>query len=141
LLNEFAEQHNLGIVVGEAGMVRVQSQVRMPDVAFYSWRHFPGRLLPEGAILGVPPDLAVEILSPSNTRGEMARKRREYFGSGTQLIWEIFPPTHTAHVYTDVDTFRMLDVDATLDGATVLPGFAVVIRTLFDRAGQRATPE
>jgi len=140
-LLDYLKKNDLGIVPGEAGMVRVQAQVRMPDVAFYSWRHFPGRLLPAGPILGIAPDLAIEVMSPTNTRGEMARKRREYFGGGTQRLWEIFPPTRTAHIYTDADTFTALDESGTLTGEPVLPGFALAIRTLFERAGQRETAE
>ena len=43
----------------------------MPDVAFHCWTHFPNRLLPPGAFVQQAPDLAVEILSPSNTEREM----------------------------------------------------------------------
>src|SRR5207249_3460793 len=73
-LDTFTEQADLGIVLGSAGMVRIEGQVRQPDVAFYAWSHFPGRLLPRGSILGVSPDLAVEILSETNTAKEMERK-------------------------------------------------------------------
>ncbi len=88
------EENDLGIVLGEAGPTRMEpGLVRMPDVAFYSWEHFPNRLLPAGAFLERAPDLAVEILSPSNTEREMERKRREYFGGGAQLVWQVYPPT------------------------------------------------
>src|SRR5207253_7265409 len=89
-LENYLELHDLGIVLGESGMTRVEpGQVRMPDVAFYLWDHFANRRLPRGAILGVVPDLAIEVLSPSNTRAEMGRKRREYFLGGCRLVWEV----------------------------------------------------
>ena len=50
-------------------------------------------------IAGMTPDLAVEILSPSNTRKEMARKRKEYFAGGASLVWEIDPNQREADVY------------------------------------------
>jgi Uma2 family endonuclease len=115
-------------------------QVRLPDVCFFAWEKFPNRLLPRGAILDRRPDLAVEILSPSNTRAEMARKRREYFAGGARLIWEVNPETRRVRVYTDADTFTELGEEETLDGGPVLPGFSLPIRRWFERAGERAGP-
>jgi Uma2 family endonuclease len=132
------EKNDLGIVLGEAGMTRMEpGLVRMPDVAFYSWEHFPNRLLPAGAFLEIAPDLAVEILSPSNTEREMDRKRREYFDGGTRLVWQVYPPTRRVRVYTAVDAFVECDENQTLEGGTVLPGFTLSIRRWFERAGQR----
>jgi Uma2 family endonuclease len=128
LIDTFASEHDLGIVLGEAGMVRVEGQVREPDVAFYSWSRFPGRVLPRGPVLGVPPDLSVE----------MKRKRGECFKAGTQLFWQVYPPTKAVRVYTDEDTFVTRGEDDTLDGGAVLPGFALPVRRWFDRAGTRA---
>jgi Uma2 family endonuclease len=59
-----------------------------------------GRELPADPIFSVVPDLAVEILSPSNTVREMERKLREYFTAGTRLVWIVDPATSTARVYT-----------------------------------------
>src|SRR6266849_6986317 len=100
-LRTFLAQHDLGFVLGADGMMRVEpGQVREPDVSFFSWDHFPNRVLPPGAILDLTPDLAVEVLSPSNTKAEMARKRREYFFGGTRLVWEVDPEKRTVRVYT-----------------------------------------
>ena len=119
-------------------MVRVEpGQIRMPDVAFVSWSHFPGRMLPAGGILDVTPDLAVEVISPTNTRREMARKRREYFAGGAKLVWQVYPKTQTVEVYTDADTFTTLGEADTLTGDPVLPGFTLPIKRWFDRAGRQ----
>lgn len=142
LLGYFLEQYlsanDLGIVLGEAGMVRVEGQVREPDIAFYSWSHFPNRLLPRGAVLGVRPDLSVEVISPSNTEGEMARKRRECFAAGTRLFWQVYPERRAVRVFTAVDAYTELGEDDTLSGGDVLPGFALPIRRWFERAGARS---
>jgi Uma2 family endonuclease len=117
-IEEFLQQHDLGIVTGESGMTRVEpGRVRMPDVAFYSWDHFPRRVLPRGAILGVVPDLAVEVLSPSNTRAEMQRKRREYFLGGCRLVWEVDPEKRTVRVYTSPDESKLVRERGTLGQA------------------------
>jgi Uma2 family endonuclease len=138
LLEEYAHQHDLGFVLGPDGMLRVDpQQVRLPDVAFFSWQHFPGRLLPKGQILDQVPDLAIEVLSPSNTKGEMERKRREYFLGGCRLVWQIDPVKRTARVYTAPDESRLVRETGQLDGGDVLPGFTLRLADLFRRAGQR----
>jgi len=140
-LEAYLVEQDLGIVLGADGLVRMEpGQVRLPDVCFFAWEKFPNRLLPRGAILDRRPDLAVEILSPSNTRAEMARKRREYFAGGARLVWEVNPETRRVRVYTDADTFTELGEEETLDGGPVLPGFSLPIRRWFERAGERAGP-
>src|SRR5262245_40359961 len=137
-LEVFAHEHDLGIVLGEAGMIRVDpGQVRLPDVAFYSWSHFPDRILPPGQILDLVPDLSVEVLSPSNTKAEMERKRRENFLGGCKLVWEIDPIKKTARVYTAPDESKRIRESGSLDGGAVLPGFLLSLAELFARAGKR----
>ncbi len=139
-LELYLTDHDLGIVLGESGMMRVEpNQVRMPDVAFYSWEQFPGRVLPRGSILDRVPDLAVEVLSPSNTKKEMARKRKEYFLGGCTLVWEVDPIKKTVRVYTAPDESKLVREKGTLDGGTVLPGFKLPVTQWFARAGRVAS--
>src|SRR5437016_4084889 len=71
-IRSYLEEQDLGIVLGEAGTLRILAdQIRVPDVAFISWKHFPGRLLPTEPVPAIAPDLAVEVLSKSNTKREM----------------------------------------------------------------------
>lgn len=139
LLNAFVIPRNLGIVTGADGTVRLMpGLVRIPDVAFTSWDRLPGRREPTAPIPTLAPDLAVEVLSASNTPTEMARKRLDYFTAGVRLVWEIDPDARTVSVYTGVDTFSVLTVSDTLDGGAVLPGFTLPLRDLFaelDRHG------
>ncbi|MGO9913858.1 MAG: Uma2 family endonuclease, partial [Isosphaeraceae bacterium] len=84
-LIEFLSLHDLGTVAGEAGMMRLMAGlVRIPDVSFVRWERLPVK---PGPIPAISPDLAVEVLSESNTPKEMERKLREYFENGTQLVW------------------------------------------------------
>lgn len=137
----FLDAYPLGVVVGEAAMLRLApGLVRAPDVSFISWDRFPNRLLPAEAIPGLAPDLAVEVLSESNTEAEMERKRNEYFGAGAKLVWLVEPKTRTVRVYTSPTDVRLLHEDDTLDGGDVLPGFELSIRAWFERAGPRQTP-
>jgi len=141
LLETFLDKHPLGICYGESAMLRVvPGQVRMPDVSFVSWDKLPNHELPAEAIATLVPDLAVEVLSPSNSRREMERKRGEYFQGGARLVWEIYPKTQSARVYTSADQFIEIASDGSLDGGDVLPGFVLPLAHLFARAGrQRGT--
>ena len=78
------------------------------------------------------PDLAVEVISGSNTPKEMAEKLREYFEKGVRLVWFVRPKTRVVDVYTAPDRFTRLTVSMRLDGGNVLPGFSVLVGELFD---------
>ena len=137
-LEDFLEQHDLGIVLGADGMLQLlHDQVRIPDVSFFSWMHFPNRELPSEPIPRLVPDLAVEVLSASNTVQEMHRKLQEYFAAGTQLVWYVNPEMQRITVYTAPEQWLELGIEDVLDGGDVLPGFQLPIRDLFDRAGRR----
>jgi Uma2 family endonuclease len=139
LLNAFVLPRNLGFVAGEAGTMQLMpGLVRIPDVSFVNWDRLPGRRAPTDPIPLLAPDLAVEVLSRSNTPGEMAAKRRDYFTAGVQRVWEVNPDNRTVAVYTSPTDFTTLGVGDTLDGAPVLPGFTLPLSQLFgelDRQG------
>jgi Uma2 family endonuclease len=139
LLNQFVLPRNLGLVSGADGMMRlVPGLVRIPDVAFAAWDRFPDGRVPTAPIPALAPSLAVEVLSLSNTAKEMARKRREYFETGTNLVWIVDPEARTVQVYTSPDDFVTLDESATLDGGDLLPGFELPLRNLFSELDRRA---
>jgi Uma2 family endonuclease len=139
MVDRFVRPRNLGLVSGESGTMRLMAGlVRIPDVAFVSWDRIPGRRMPAEPIPDLVPDLAVEVLSQSNTPAEMARKRKEYFAAGVLLVWEVDPESRTVTVYTGPDQFTELTESDTLDGGAVLPGFTLPLRQLFgemDRQG------
>ncbi len=132
----YLEKHDLGIAAAESAPYRLRrGTIRMPDVSFVSWDQLPDRQLPAGGIARLVPDLAIEVLSRSNTRAEMLRKREDYFRAGTKLVWEIHPRRQTASVYTSPRSFTLVESGGVLDGADVLPGFQLSLRELFARAG------
>jgi len=136
LLN-FVTPRKLGAVLGEAGMLRLRARlVLIPDVAFISRRSYPGRKLPDDAIFSIAPDLAVEIISKSNTTNEMSRKRREYFQAGTKLVWEFDARKKTVDVYTSPDKFTTLGEKQTLTGKPVLSGLKISLSSLFSELDQ-----
>jgi Uma2 family endonuclease len=139
MLRNFVTPRNLGHVTGEQGMLRLfPGLVRIPDVAFASWDRFPQRRWTGEPIPALVPDLTVEVLSESNTPAEMTIKVGEYFSAGVRLVWLVDPRTRTATVFTAADDSVTLHEQDTLDGAAVLPGFALSLRELFaelDRHG------
>jgi Uma2 family endonuclease len=139
LLRDFVVPRNLGLVTAPDGMLRLsRGLVRIPDVSFISWDRIPGRRVPTVPIPALAPDLAIEVLSPSNTPEEMARKLREYFEAGVRLAWFIDPVGRTVTVYTAAEQFEVFSEAETLKGEPVLPGFVLPLRELFaelDRSG------
>jgi len=132
MLGNFVSPRKLGIVSGADGMLRLfPGLVRIPDVAYISRERLPGGHLPQEPIPDLVPDLAVEVLSESNTDAEMLRKRREYFSAGVRLLWMIDPQTRTALVFTGVDVFTRFTENESLDGRDVLPGFTLSLHGLF----------
>jgi Uma2 family endonuclease len=132
LLSVFVIPRKLGLISGEAGMLRIlKGRVRIPDVAFVSAARFPDGKPPRGPIPAIAPDLAVEVLSDSNTRKEMALKLQEYFSAGTQLVWYVDPKSCSVDVYTSPDRAETLSGDAILTGGDVLPGFQTPVSAIF----------
>ena len=132
LLQMFVLPRKLGVVTGEAGTVELMPDlVRIPDVAFTSWDRLPEGRGPIEPVPAIVPNLAVEVLSRSNTRGEMKAKRRDYFHAGVQLVWEVNPRTRTVLVYTSPTKVVTLRANDILDGGDVLPGFSVVVKQIF----------
>ena len=137
-IHSFLDQHDLGIVLGEAGTLRIlPAQVRIADVAFIRWERFPSGKLPREPIPALVPDLAIEVLSKGNTEREMQRKLSDYFEAGVRLVWYINPESQTATVYTAADRSAAISRDGVLDGADVLPGFTLSLAELFAKAGPR----
>jgi Uma2 family endonuclease len=134
VLLAWVDSRSLGVVTGEQGSLRLfPRNVRVPDVAFISWDRLPGRRIPDDPIWDLAPDLAVEILSPSNTAAEMDRKRHDYFRAGVRLVWEIDPAARTVAVYGTPDDPQVLREGDVLEGGTVLPGFRLPLPDLFGR--------
>ena len=133
-LREFVKPRKLGAVAGpDGGMRVVPGRLRMPDVSFVFWDQLPGRRVPKGGYPTVCPALAVEVLSPSNTAGEMDVKLSEYFAGGTRLAWIVDPDARTVDVFLSPDRAAATRLTAadTLLGDPVLPGFALPLADLF----------
>ena len=132
LIREWVSARDLGIVLGADGMAKLApGLIRIPDVSYIAWERFATRRIPAIAFLPFAPDLAVEVLSPSNTAREMERKLLDDFGSGVRLVWFVDPATRSARSFTGPDAVTELSEADALDGGDVLPGFSIPLTSLF----------
>jgi Uma2 family endonuclease len=136
-LNRYAEQTKTGRALLEImfDLPRV-NQERRPDVSYLRFETWPKeRPLPTGDSLPIAPDLAVEVISPSNQWEAAMRKVREYFQAGVKLVWIILPRERLIYVHEGRTDVRLLSENEELTGGGVLPGFSVLIAELFQEAG------
>jgi Uma2 family endonuclease len=122
-LGAFVEARKLGYVVDSSTGFRLPGgNVRLPDVAFISRGRFPDERVPED-FSDVPPDLAVEVLSPSDRPRFVLDKVGEYLQAGVRLVWVVDPKRRRAAVYRSATDVREISAEGVLDGEDVLPGF------------------
>lgn len=128
-LTQFNMQHDLGYVTGaDGGYVMGEGNVFIPDVGYISKQRLPEEPRRE---VPVPPDLAIEVKSPTDSIRDLRKKAERYIDFGTRLVWLVFPETQTVEVYVpDVDVITRT-IDDSLDGGEVLPGFTLAVREVF----------
>jgi len=132
LLEAFVEARDIGEVFGEAGYVlaRDPDTVRGPDLSFVSRERLSG--FDDTHFFSGAPDLAVEILSPSNRRGEVHAKVADYLAAGARLVWVVDPDRRTVTTYRALLAPRRLESADTLDGGEVLPGLSIPLKAVFE---------
>jgi len=106
---------------------REPDSVRGPDISY--WAKDRLKEVPVGYI-EIPPDMLVEVLSPSNTWIQIHDKLKEYFEKGVRLVWVIAPEDRTLTIYRTSDEGRVLHETATVTGEDVLPGFSCRVSEL-----------
>ncbi len=126
--------HRLGVVLGgSAGCWMKNRNCRAPDVSFiskarviqYGFKRSTKKFFPAA------PDLAVEVLSPSNARAEINARLKDFFASGTQLAWVIDPDNECAEVCHSPTDRELVGSGGRLEGEQLLPGFSFPIADLF----------
>ncbi|HEX5708999.1 MAG TPA: Uma2 family endonuclease [Pyrinomonadaceae bacterium] len=139
-LNNFVEENDLGVVCGaETGfwIEKDPDTVIGADVAYISHARL-GAAENLDKFFPLAPDLAVEVLSPSNTAAEMKRKVDFYFAAGTHVVWIVDPEQKTVRTYFTAEESLVVGEGAVIDGGDILPGFSYEIDKLFKVAGRRS---
>jgi Uma2 family endonuclease len=125
------DKHGLYEAFAEAGYILAHHPltIRQPDVSMLSKeriRSTAGDNYFEGA-----PDLAVEIVSPSDSAEDLEIKVNQYLQCGAKQVWIAYPKTRKVHVFSGGKAGAILDENETLEGADLLPGFSTKVADLF----------
>jgi Uma2 family endonuclease len=124
-MGPFVTQRRLGLCGDADWGFRLASNpdvVRAPDIAFVRAERVPEDGIPAGYWPGAP-DLAVEVLSPSDRFAEVLEKVQDYLAAGARLVWVIDPEARTATVFRPGGIPETVGADGELSGEDVLPGF------------------
>lgn len=110
-------------------------QVRKPDGSYIRPGRFPDERVPKGHC-PIPPDLAVEVISPGDLADEVEEKVSEYLRANVPLVWVVHPPTRTVRIHrprtAPPGPIAELREDDTISGEDVLPGFSCSIARFFE---------
>ncbi len=128
MLTLFVRPRKLGRITGADGGYMIGGERYIPDAAFISIQKQPKRS--RAAYNPIPPDLVVEVLSPSNSPADMRIKVVNYLRAGT-AVWVVDPDLQRVEVYVPGQPPRILGVNDTLDGGAILPGFELVVKDIF----------
>jgi Uma2 family endonuclease len=132
-LNHYGRHSHTGRAFsGSVGYTLNEHALLIPDASFvFAARlHFP---LPEHFTFA--PDVAVEVVSPSNSGPDMMEKVEAYIEYGTRLVWVAYPRTRSVKVWRRNSSERLevytVDADGVLTGEDVLPEFSLPVHTVF----------
>jgi Uma2 family endonuclease len=129
-LAQHVESGGLGVsYTSDTGfrLARDPDTVRCPDVSFVSQaRYVPTKGVVEGA-----PDLAVEIVSPTDRYDEVLDKVHDYLNAGTRMVVVVHPPKRTVTVYRPRGEISVLTENDVLEGGDVVPGWSVPLHLIF----------
>ncbi len=136
IVGQFAFEQKLGKVFatdcGYQIFANDPKRVRFPDASFIARGRLPEDKTPEGHVR-IPPDLAVEVVSPNDTAEEVEAKRVAFLQAGTGAFWVVYPESRTVHVYRrGSSASAALSEGEELGGLDVLPGFACKVSALFE---------
>ena len=129
LLNNYVRQHQLGQVYTAGTTFQIGKSGRNPDVAFVSQARIPENIRQASPI---PPDLAVEVVSPSDKFYDVQEKVLEYLDAGTRMVWVIELIAKTVTVYRSPNDIKTLTVNDTLTGEDVIEGFQCAVAEIFE---------
>ena len=128
-LGLYVRENQLGSVYMPDTGFRVGERVLIPDIAFLANARIPDDLSKASPI---PPDLAVEVVSPTDVFHRVEEKAFAYLDAGTQLVWVLKPRSKTVTIYRSETDITLLTRNDTLTGENVIEGFSCQVATLFE---------
>ncbi|MFN2417070.1 MAG: Uma2 family endonuclease [Pyrinomonadaceae bacterium] len=133
LLGNYVKANKVGFCGGAETGFKIASDpdtVRAPDLSFVSRERRPEGDARKKFFSGAP-DLAVEVLSPGDTRREVKEKVEDWLGAGTRAVWIVDPGRRTVKVYRSGAEVMHLSEGDELDGGEVVPGFRCRVAEIF----------
>lgn len=127
-LGLYIRENQLGDIYMDVGFT-VGDRVLIPDVAFLTNANMPDNL---SKVSPVPPDLAVEVVSPTDSSHRVEEKAFIYLEAGTQLVWVLKPLSKSVTVYRSETDITTLTRNDTLSGEDVVEGFTCQVVELFE---------
>jgi len=134
-LFQFARANRLGRALVEFvfRIIVEENMQRRPDVAFVSHARWPyNRRVPDVPVWDMVPDLAIEVISPSNSASAVHRKVHDYFKAGVTRVWVVYPEQAEVYIYSSPKQIEVVGVGQELDGGDLLPGFRLPVAILFE---------
>ena len=130
-MGAFADRHALGEVGADAGFVlaRDPDTLRGPDVYFLAADR-AARMSDESWTEGAP-DIAVDVVSPSDSAGELRTKTRQYLDAGGREVWVVYPAEQEVHVFRSSGAVAILGPTDALESPDLLPGFQLPVAKIF----------
>ena len=123
------EENRLGELYIAETTFQLDDRAVKPDIAFVSTDRLPEN---KDQASPVPPDLAVEVVSPSDKHYDVTEKALAYLRAGTRLVWVIEPVAKTVMIYRSETDFTVLNYEDTLTGKDVVKGFSCPVAQLFE---------
>ena len=133
LVNAYVREHGLGFCAdAQTGyqLSDAPDSVRAPDLGFVRAERVSRDNLPTRFFPG-PPDLAVEVKSPTDRMADVLQKIGEYLDAGVRLVWFFNPERRSAIVFRPDGSVTLLQADDELDGEDVLPGFRLPLTQIW----------
>lgn len=128
-LKIYLKTHPLGVVSVESNF-KIGKNERIPDIAFVATEHIPPEGIPE-SIWEMPPDLAVEIISPSDLHEKVIGKVMEYLEAGVRQVWLVSPEHRTVTIFRSLSEIQVFAGDGELVSEDLLPGFRCPLKEIF----------
>lgn len=132
-IRSHARQYDLGYAFSDSVSYTLPNEDKLiPDASFIRKDRIK---LPFPNKFAFAPDLAIEVFSPSNRERDMLEKVESYLEPGTILVWVVYPARQVVYIYRRNQdgslNLRKVDINGSLGGEDVLPGFSLAIKTIF----------
>ncbi len=129
-LFNYLKVNKIGKIYSSNTTFQIGENERMPDVAFVFAARIPETGTPASK-WEIPPDLAIEVISPTDVWDKVNRKVREYFAAGVQQVWLVSQQEEEVMIYDSPTQIRVVTADQELTSEALLPGFKCRVADLF----------